>query len=51
MAPKTTAGKPTTGSHAKGELYLDSAGTLFICTKADDGVTAAVWKKVSATAV
>jgi hypothetical protein len=29
--PGTTAGKPTTGFHGKGDIYMDSAGTLFVC--------------------
>jgi hypothetical protein len=32
LNPKTTVGKPTTGAHTKGEIYMDSAGTLFVCT-------------------
>jgi hypothetical protein len=30
--PKGSAGKPTSGAHTKGEVYMDSAGTLFVCT-------------------
>jgi hypothetical protein len=32
IVPKTTVGKPTTGAQTKGEIYMDSAGTLFVCT-------------------
>jgi hypothetical protein len=28
IAPKSTAGRPTTGAHSKGELYMDSAAAL-----------------------
>jgi hypothetical protein len=48
LKPGGTAGKPTTGTHNKGEIYMDSAGTLFVCTTS---TTAAKWKRVSATAV
>jgi hypothetical protein len=48
LVPKTTVGKPTTGTHTKGEIYLDSAGTLFVCTA---NGTPGTWKKVSTTAV
>jgi hypothetical protein len=43
LAPKATAGKPTSGSHLKGEFYLDSKGSLFICTA---NGTPGTWKKV-----
>jgi hypothetical protein len=48
LLPKSRAGKPTTGYHQQGELYLDSAGTLFICTASG---TPGTWRKVSTTAV
>jgi len=47
LVPRGTPGKPTSGTHAKGEIYLDSAGTLFICTV---GGTPGTWRKVSTTA-
>jgi hypothetical protein len=47
IVPKATRGRPTTGAHAKGELYMDSAGTLFVCTI--DG-TPGTWRRF-ATAV
>ena len=28
---KSSAGRPTSGTHTKGEIYMDSAGTLFVC--------------------
>jgi hypothetical protein len=46
LKPKTTQGRPTSGQHAKGEIYLDSAGTLFVCTK---GGTPGTWGKVTTT--
>ena len=50
LKPSSTRGKPTTGTHAKGEIYMDSAGTLFVCT-AGDGTTVGTWKRVNTTAV
>lgn len=29
--PGATAGRPTTGHHSKGEIYMDSEATLFVC--------------------
>jgi len=43
----TATGKPTSGIHAKGEIYMDSAGALFVCT---DGGNPATWRKVTSTA-
>lgn len=51
LKPGGSAGKPTTGTHTKGEIYMDSAGTLFVCTASTTSTTAAKWKRVSATAV
>ena len=31
LVPATTAGAPTTGTHATGEVYVDSAGVQFVC--------------------
>jgi hypothetical protein len=47
LKPAGSAGKPG-GAHAKGEIYMDSAGTLFVCVK---GGNPAKWKKLSATVV
>jgi len=47
LVPKTSTGRPTTSTHAKGEIYMDSAGTLFVCTK---GGTSGTWRKVTTTA-
>jgi hypothetical protein len=50
LKPGGSAGKPG-GSHTKGEIYMDSAGTLFVCVASTTSTTTAKWKKVSATAV
>ena len=42
-----SAGKPS-GAHTKGEVYMDSAGALFVCVK---GGIPGTWRKVSTTAV
>ncbi|MGH3145598.1 MAG: hypothetical protein ACRDTR_07325 [Rubrobacter sp.] len=42
------AGRPTTGSHLKGELYMDSEANLFVCTA--DG-SPGTWKLVRTVAV
>ena len=47
IAPKGTAGRPTTGAHTKGELYMDSAAALFVCTASG---TPGRWRKVTTTA-
>jgi hypothetical protein len=47
LVPKTTAGKPTTGAHTKGEISMDSTGALFVCT---GGGTPGTWRKVTTTA-
>jgi hypothetical protein len=46
LVPKSTSGRPTTGSHARGELYLGSTGTLFICVASG---TPGTWRKVTTT--
>jgi hypothetical protein len=48
LEPKTAAGKPTTGTHTKGEIYMDSAGTLFVCTVSG---TPGTWRRVATAAV
>ena len=48
LKPGGSTGKPTTGTHTKGEIYMDSAGTLFVCTA--DG-SPGRWKQISATVV
>lgn len=47
LKPGATKGKPS-GAHTKGEIYMDAAGTLFVCTA---GGTPGRWRKVSTTAV
>ena len=32
LVPAGTVGRPTTGAHARGELYLDSRANLYVCT-------------------
>ncbi len=46
LKPGSSAGKPTTGTHTKGEIYMDKAGALFVCT-AGDGTSVGTWKKVN----
>jgi hypothetical protein len=47
LTPEGTAGKPTTGAHTKGEVYLDSAAALFVCVGSG---TPGKWRKVTTTA-
>lgn len=47
LRPKGTAGAPTSGSHLKGEIYLDTNGRLFVCTA--DG-TPGTWRSVRTAA-
>jgi hypothetical protein len=46
LLPKEAVGKPTTGEHTKGEIYMDSEATLFVCTA--DG-TPGTWKRFQTT--
>ncbi len=46
LKPSASAGKPTSGTHTKGEIYMDKAGALFVCT-AGDGTSVGTWKKVN----
>ena len=41
-----TRGRPTSGSHQKGEIYLDSAGAIFVCARSG---TPGTWRKVTTT--
>ena len=50
LVPAGSAGRPG-GAHAKGEVYMDSAGALFICVASSTSTAAAKWRKVSTTAV
>ena len=47
LGPTKGVGRPTTGAHSKGDLVLDSAGALFLCTTAG---TPGTWVKVTVTA-
>ncbi len=47
LVPLGTTGKPTTGNHAKGEISMDSAATLWVCTV---GGNPGMWRKVATTA-
>jgi len=47
LAPINILGKPTTGAHLIGELFLDSAAALWICTVSG---TPGTWRRVSTTA-
>ncbi|MEJ7655126.1 MAG: hypothetical protein WKH64_18215 [Chloroflexia bacterium] len=40
-------GKPTTGAHLIGELFLDRAAALWICTASG---TPGTWRRVTTTA-
>lgn len=44
LVPGATPGSPTTGIHAKGEIYLDRAATLWVCTM---GGTPGTWVSVT----
>ena len=46
LVPAGAAGRPTSGTHAKGELYLDSAATLYVCTV---GGTPGTWRRLTTT--
>lgn len=47
IVPKSTVGRPTNGNHAKGEVYMDSAAALWVCTV---GGTPGTWRKITTTA-
>jgi hypothetical protein len=47
LYPKTTPGRPTTGSHQKGEIYMDVDGLLYVCVV---GGTPGRWMMVTMTA-
>jgi hypothetical protein len=47
LVPKGSVGRPTSGAHTKGEIYLDSAASVFVCTKSG---TPGTWRKVTTTA-
>jgi hypothetical protein len=45
LVPAATAGAPKSGTHAAGELYVDSAGRLFYCRA---GGTPGTWSELTA---
>ena len=47
LYPGINVGKPT-GAHSQGEVYMDKAANLFVCTVSGNPAT---WRKVSTTAV
>lgn len=51
LKPGASAGKPTSGAHSAGEIYMDSTGTLIVCVASSTATAAAKWKKLSAIAV
>jgi hypothetical protein len=44
LIPAGTKGKPTSGAHQIGDIFLDKAAALFICTKSG---TPGTWVKVT----
>lgn len=49
MVPKPAGNAgPPSGAQAKGEIYLDSAGEVLVCTA---GGSSPAWRKVTTTAV
>jgi hypothetical protein len=47
LLPKSNAGRPTTGAHQQGELFLDKSAALFVCTASG---TPGTWRRVTTTA-
>jgi hypothetical protein len=43
LVPATTVGRPTTGFHSKGEIFMDSEATLFVCVA---NGTPGSWRRV-----
>jgi hypothetical protein len=41
LQPGESRDRPTIGDHARGELYMDATGTLFVCT---DGGNPGLWR-------
>jgi hypothetical protein len=48
IVPKGIPGRPTAGSHAKGEVFMDSSANLFVCVA--EG-TPGRWRRVQTVAV
>ncbi len=52
LKPGATVGKPPLlTQHTKSEIYMDKAGTLFVCVASSTDADPAKWKKVSTVAV
>ena len=47
IVPKAGTGKPTTGSYGKGDVYMDSAANLYVCTV---GGNPGSWRRVQTVA-
>ncbi|HEV2237599.1 MAG TPA: hypothetical protein VGR57_13140, partial [Ktedonobacterales bacterium] len=45
LSPGVAVGAPTTGTHARGEIYVDSGATLWVCVTAG---TAGTWARLTA---
>lgn len=43
LVPTTTTGSPSSGAHSRGELIVDAAGAMFVCTSSG---TPGTWRKV-----
>jgi hypothetical protein len=43
LRPGTSVGRPTTGEHEKGEIFIDRDATLFVCVA--DG-TPGTWRRI-----
>jgi hypothetical protein len=46
LVPAAGVGRPTTGPHVLGEIYMDSAASLFVCV---GGGTPGTWVKIATT--
>lgn len=46
LVPKSSTGRPTTGAHSRGDLVVDSAGSMFLCTTSG---TPGKWVKFTVT--
>jgi hypothetical protein len=44
LVPRSTTGQPTSGHHKRGELVVDKAGVLWLCSKAG---TPGKWKQLA----
>jgi hypothetical protein len=46
LVPASGTGAPTSRVHSIGEIYIDSAGAMFVCTSGD-GTTVGTWAQVA----